>query len=82
MARKSLVGVVADELLDRIVAGEFPPGAGAGHDARLIGKILGRRVPVAGQPGREEESDEAKNEDRDEENEQGKVIAQHGTRLV
>jgi DNA-binding FadR family transcriptional regulator len=26
MARKSLVGVVADELLDRIVAGEFPPG--------------------------------------------------------
>lgn len=27
MARKSLVDVVADELLDRIVAGEFPPGA-------------------------------------------------------
>lgn len=26
MARKSLVGVVADELLDRIVAGEFRPG--------------------------------------------------------
>ena len=26
MARKSLVGVVADELLDRIIAGEFPPG--------------------------------------------------------
>lgn len=27
MARKSLVGVVADELLDRIIHGEFPPGA-------------------------------------------------------
>ena len=27
MARKSLVGVVADELLDRIIAGEFPPGS-------------------------------------------------------
>jgi DNA-binding FadR family transcriptional regulator len=27
MARKSLVGVVADELLDRIIEGEFPPGA-------------------------------------------------------
>jgi DNA-binding FadR family transcriptional regulator len=27
MARKSLVGQVADELLDRIIAGEFPPGA-------------------------------------------------------
>ncbi|MEA5456153.1 FadR/GntR family transcriptional regulator [Sinomonas sp. JGH33] len=27
MARKSLVGEVADDLLDRIVAGEFPPGA-------------------------------------------------------
>lgn len=27
MARKSLAGTVADELLDRIIAGEFPPGA-------------------------------------------------------
>ncbi|WP_045732087.1 FadR/GntR family transcriptional regulator [Pseudarthrobacter chlorophenolicus] len=27
MARKSLVGVVADELLDRIIDGEFPPGS-------------------------------------------------------
>jgi GntR family transcriptional repressor for pyruvate dehydrogenase complex len=27
MARQSLVGQVADELLDRIIAGEFPPGA-------------------------------------------------------
>lgn len=27
MARKSLVGEVADELLDRIVSGEFPPGS-------------------------------------------------------
>lgn len=27
MARKSLVGVVADELLDRIIGGEFPPGS-------------------------------------------------------
>ena len=27
MARKSLVGEVADDLLDRIVAGEFPPGS-------------------------------------------------------
>ncbi|TLM75598.1 FadR/GntR family transcriptional regulator [Pseudarthrobacter sp. NamB4] len=27
MARQSLVGEVADELLDRIIAGEFPPGA-------------------------------------------------------
>ena len=27
MARKSLVGVVADELLDRIIEGEFPPGS-------------------------------------------------------
>jgi DNA-binding FadR family transcriptional regulator len=27
MARKSLVGEVADELLDRIIAGEFPPGS-------------------------------------------------------
>lgn len=27
MARKSLVGIVADELLDRIIEGEFPPGA-------------------------------------------------------
>lgn len=27
MARKSLVGQVADELLDRIIAGEFPPGS-------------------------------------------------------
>ncbi|WP_026553730.1 FadR/GntR family transcriptional regulator [Arthrobacter sp. 35W] len=27
MARKSLTGVVADDLLDRIVAGEFPPGS-------------------------------------------------------
>jgi GntR family transcriptional regulator, transcriptional repressor for pyruvate dehydrogenase complex len=27
MARQSLAGQVADELLDRIIAGEFPPGA-------------------------------------------------------
>ena len=27
MARQSLVGQVADELLDRIITGEFPPGA-------------------------------------------------------
>ncbi|MFJ5861895.1 FadR/GntR family transcriptional regulator [Pseudarthrobacter sp. NPDC092439] len=27
MTRKSLVGVVADDLLDRIIQGEFPPGA-------------------------------------------------------
>ncbi|TLM88001.1 FadR/GntR family transcriptional regulator [Pseudarthrobacter sp. NamE5] len=27
MARQSLVGEVADELLDRIISGEFPPGA-------------------------------------------------------
>lgn len=44
MARKSLVGVVADELLDRIIAGDFPPGScvpgerelGAKHDVSRI----------------------------------------------
>ena len=35
MARKSLVGVVADELLDRIIAGEFPPGASVPGELEL-----------------------------------------------
>ncbi|HET6240477.1 MAG TPA: winged helix-turn-helix domain-containing protein, partial [Arthrobacter sp.] len=35
MARKSLVGVVADDLLDRIISGEFPPGASVPGELEL-----------------------------------------------
>lgn len=35
MARKSLVGVVADELLDRIIAGDFPPGSSVPGELEL-----------------------------------------------
>lgn len=35
MARKSLVGMVADELLDRIIKGEFPPGSAVPGELEL-----------------------------------------------
>ncbi|MDR6504885.1 FadR/GntR family transcriptional regulator [Arthrobacter oryzae] len=46
MARKSLVGVVADELLDRIIAGEFPPGASVPGELELSAKHEVSRMTV------------------------------------
>ncbi|OFI39328.1 GntR family transcriptional regulator [Arthrobacter sp. SW1] len=46
MARKSLVGVVADELLDRIVAGEFPPGTVVPGELELSAKHEVSRMTV------------------------------------
>ncbi|MEZ2391681.1 FadR/GntR family transcriptional regulator [bacterium RCC_150] len=46
MARKSLVGVVADELLDRIVAGEFPPGTLVPGELELSAKHEVSRMTV------------------------------------
>jgi GntR family transcriptional repressor for pyruvate dehydrogenase complex len=46
MARKSLVGVVADELLDRIIAGEFPPGASVPGELELSAKHQVSRMTV------------------------------------
>lgn len=46
MARKSLVDVVADELLDRIVAGEFPPGSGVPGELELSSRHDVSRMTV------------------------------------
>ncbi|WP_320537280.1 FadR/GntR family transcriptional regulator [Pseudarthrobacter sp. IC2-21] len=46
MARKSLVGVVADELLDRIIAGEFPPGSSVPGELELSAKHEVSRMTV------------------------------------
>ena len=46
MARKSLVGVVADELLDRIIAGEFPPGASVPGELELSARHEVSRMTV------------------------------------
>jgi GntR family transcriptional repressor for pyruvate dehydrogenase complex len=46
LARKSLVGVVADELLDRIIAGEFPPGASVPGELELSAKHEVSRMTV------------------------------------
>ena len=46
LARKSLVGVVADELLDRIIAGEFPPGAAVPGELELSAKHEVSRMTV------------------------------------
>ncbi|MFP3579757.1 FadR/GntR family transcriptional regulator [Arthrobacter sp. SIMBA_036] len=46
MARKSLVGVVADELLDRIIAGEFPPGSVVPGELELSAKHEVSRMTV------------------------------------
>lgn len=46
MARKSLVGIVADELLDRIVAGEFPPGTVVPGELELSAKHEVSRMTV------------------------------------
>ena len=46
MARKSLVGVVADELLDRIIAGEFPPGASVPGELELSSRHEVSRMTV------------------------------------
>ncbi|MFJ6280645.1 FadR/GntR family transcriptional regulator [Arthrobacter subterraneus] len=46
MARKSLVDVVADELLDRIVAGEFPPGSGVPGELELSARHEVSRMTV------------------------------------
>ncbi|HKU29794.1 FadR/GntR family transcriptional regulator [Arthrobacter sp. NyZ413] len=46
MARKSLVGLVADELLDRIVAGEFPPGTVVPGELELSAKHEVSRMTV------------------------------------
>ncbi|WP_427015463.1 FadR/GntR family transcriptional regulator [Pseudarthrobacter sp. P1] len=46
MARKSLVGVVADELLDRIVAGEFPPGSSVPGELELSARHEVSRMTV------------------------------------
>lgn len=46
MARKSLVDVVADELLDRIVAGEFPPGSGVPGELELSARHDVSRMTV------------------------------------
>jgi hypothetical protein len=54
MARKSLVGVVADELLDRIIAGEFPPGTVVPGELELSAKHEVRHLkPCCAQPRRE-----------------------------
>lgn len=46
MARKSLVEMVADELLDRIIAGEFPPGASVPGELELSAKHEVSRMTV------------------------------------
>lgn len=46
MARKSLVDVVADDLLDRIVAGEFPPGSGVPGELELTARHEVSRMTV------------------------------------
>lgn len=46
MARKSLVDEVADELLDRIVAGEFPPGSGVPGELELSARHEVSRMTV------------------------------------
>ena len=46
MARKSLVDVVADELLDRIVAGEFTPGSGVPGELELSARHEVSRMTV------------------------------------
>ncbi|WP_426975745.1 FadR/GntR family transcriptional regulator [Pseudarthrobacter sp. O4] len=46
MARKSLVGVVADELLDRIIAGEFPPGTSVPGELELSARHEVSRMTV------------------------------------
>ncbi|MDQ0798693.1 FadR/GntR family transcriptional regulator [Arthrobacter sp. SLBN-112] len=46
MARKSLVGIVADELLDRIIEGEFPPGATVPGELELSARHEVSRMTV------------------------------------
>src|SRR3954447_19417941 len=46
MARKSLVGVVADELLDRIISGEFPPGSSVPGELELSARHDVSRMTV------------------------------------
>lgn len=46
MARKSLVDVVADDLLDRVVAGEFPPGSGVPGELELSAQHEVSRMTV------------------------------------
>lgn len=46
MARKSLVGVVADELLDRIIAGDFPPGSSVPGELELSARHDVSRMTV------------------------------------
>lgn len=46
LARKSLVGVVADDLLDRIIAGEFPPGASVPGELELSARHEVSRMTV------------------------------------
>ena len=46
MARKSLVGVVADDLLDRIIAGDFPPGSSVPGELELSAKHEVSRMTV------------------------------------
>jgi DNA-binding FadR family transcriptional regulator len=46
LARKSLVGVVADELLDRSIAGEFPPGSSVPGELELSAKHEVSRMTV------------------------------------
>ncbi|WP_427005273.1 FadR/GntR family transcriptional regulator [Pseudarthrobacter sp. H2] len=46
MARKSLVGVVADELLDRIISGEFLPGASVPGELELSARHEVSRMTV------------------------------------
>ncbi|UZX02991.1 FadR family transcriptional regulator [Arthrobacter sp. CDRTa11] len=46
MARKTLVGVVADELLDRIIAGDFPPGSSVPGEHDLSAKHDVSRMTV------------------------------------
>ena len=46
LARKSLVGVVADELLDRIIGGEFPPGTAVPGELELSARHEVSRMTV------------------------------------
>ncbi|BCT77605.1 GntR family transcriptional regulator [Sinomonas cyclohexanicum] len=46
MARKSLVGEVADELLDRIIAGEFPPDSSVPGELELSARHDVSRMTV------------------------------------
>lgn len=46
MARKSLVGEVADGMLDRIVAGEFPPGSPVPGELELSARYEVSRMTV------------------------------------